>query len=242
MNSIYDPTGPGARTQHGALLGTATVAIWNDIASEGRELFYEWHDKEHIPERLSIPGFLRGRRFSCKGHSPEWLTLYEARGLDVLTSPAYTARLNAPTEATTRTLKYFRKTSRAVCRNAVCVGNSSGGHVLALRIDVNAPGANDALAQYLAREVFPALMSRVGVVSASALAADNGASFINTAESQTRTFDVPSWVLLVEASTRTAASAASTALDGRRLEAMSCSVRPDGAVYTLEICRLPAQI
>jgi len=72
-----------------ALLGRAAVIVWNDIAPQGREQFYRWHDKEHIPERLAVPGFLRGRRYAKRGHSPEWLTFYEGADLDVLTSPEY---------------------------------------------------------------------------------------------------------------------------------------------------------
>jgi len=102
-----------------ALLGEAAVLIWNDVAPEGRMQFYDWNDKQHIPERLAIPGFRRGRRYARPGHSPEWLTLYEARDIDVLTSPDYLARLNTPTSLTRATLPYFRRTSRAVCR-VVC--------------------------------------------------------------------------------------------------------------------------
>ena len=46
---------PPARA--GALLGDAVVLVWNDVADEGREQFYQWHDREHIPERLATPGF-----------------------------------------------------------------------------------------------------------------------------------------------------------------------------------------
>ena len=106
-----------AQAADSALLGDGAVLVWNDVVSEGRDKFYEWHDKEHIPERLSIPGFRRGRRYVRSGHSPEWLTMYEAVDLNVVVSPAYLERLNAPTPATVDTLRYFRNTSRAVCRD-----------------------------------------------------------------------------------------------------------------------------
>src|SRR2546423_503827 len=107
-----------------ALLGDAAVVVWNDVAPEGREQFYEWHDKEHIPERLAISGFHRGRRYINQGHSPEWLTLYEARDLGVLTSPHYLQRLDSPTRQTVHTLQFFRNTSRAVCRVVASTGSS----------------------------------------------------------------------------------------------------------------------
>jgi hypothetical protein len=123
----------------GALLGAGAVVIWNDVKPEGREAFYAWHDKEHMVERLALPGFLRGRRYRKAGHSPEWLTLYEANDLDALCSPEYLARLNAPTPQTTATLVHFANTSRAVCRIGQSVGMSSGGYVLALRLDALSP-------------------------------------------------------------------------------------------------------
>jgi len=38
-----------------SLLGSGVIAIWNDITDEGRANFYEWHDREHIPERVGRP-------------------------------------------------------------------------------------------------------------------------------------------------------------------------------------------
>ncbi len=84
------------------LTGRGVVAIWNDIADAGRELFYEWHIREHIPERLAIPGFLEGRRYrAIDGQtSPEFFTLYEVEDFGVLCSEDYRARLDNPTELT----------------------------------------------------------------------------------------------------------------------------------------------
>lgn len=219
-----------------ALLGTAAVLVWNDIADAGREPFYEWHDKEHIPERLALPGFRRGRRYACAGHSPEWLTWYEADDLQVLVSDAYLARLNAPTAATTSTLKFFRNTSRAVCRVVHSAGSSSGAHVLALRLE--SPAAQGAaLASALVERLFPRCLALTGVLSCHLFAADQQASHLNTAESSTRSFDVPSWVVLVEASNVPAAERARHLL-ADELARLGGRVRPDAAIYTLEISRL----
>ena len=45
------------------MLGAAAVAIWCEVAPEIREEFDDWHAHEHMPERLAIPGFLRGSRW-----------------------------------------------------------------------------------------------------------------------------------------------------------------------------------
>ena len=190
-----------------------------------------------MPERLSIPGFRRGRRFSRPGHSPEWLTVYEADDLSVVTSPEYLARLNAPTPGTVSTLRYFQNTSRAVCRVVHSVGSSTGGHVLAMRLGVP-EDRSDAMCRYLRAEAFARAIVLNGVVACHLYAADPSASFINTAESSTRKFDVPSWVLLCEATNPAAADQARGLFEGAALQSLGVVVRKDAAVYALEICRL----
>lgn len=242
MQAVPGPAAVGGTppVEAGALLGHAAVLIWNDIASEGREQFYRWHDREHIPERLALPGFLRGRRLVCAGHSPEWLTIYEADDLDVLTSPAYLARLNDPTPGTTATLRHFRNTSRAICVPLATAGASTGGFVLTLRIEM--PDANVAVFVQAARDtLFPRVMDGTGVVACHLFACDQRASRIDTAESSTRAFDVPTHVLVVEASTRAAADAARRLILGTDLARHDVRVRPDAAIYALEICRLPTR-
>jgi len=46
-----------------SLAGEGAVAIWHDLDPVAREQFYAWHGEEHMPERVGIPGFLRGRRY-----------------------------------------------------------------------------------------------------------------------------------------------------------------------------------
>src|SRR3954447_15218984 len=80
-----------------ALLGTAALAMWWDIAPEVRADFEDWHAHEHLPERLSIPGFRRATRWSSTGSGEGMFVMYELDGYEVLASPAYAARLNSPT-------------------------------------------------------------------------------------------------------------------------------------------------
>ena len=219
------------------MLGTAVVLIWNDVLPQGRDIFYDWHDKEHIPERLDIPGFLRGRRYRKTGHSPEWLTIYEADNLDVLVSPEYLARLNSPTPRTANALQYFKNTSRAVCKVVHSIGASTGGHVLAMRLDVSAARSGE-MCRLLVTEVFPRLEAQIGVIACHLFCADQPGSYLPTAESSTREFDVPSWVLLVEATTADAADRALRLIEAENLADLGVAVRKDYAVYSLEICRL----
>jgi len=58
------------------LAGRGAITIWQDVRPEAREDFFAWHNGEHIPERVGIPGFLRGRRYGALAGSPEFFTLY----------------------------------------------------------------------------------------------------------------------------------------------------------------------
>jgi hypothetical protein len=235
-STVATPTEP-AKLEYASLLGQAAVLVWNDIVAAGREQFYAWHDKEHIPERLAIPGFRRGRRFINPGHSPEWLTMYEADDLGVMVSPEYLHRLNSPTPGTISTLPYFHNTSRAVCKLVHSLGSSSGGYVLALRLDVTPENAQ-AMCEMLKAKGFPRIEALTGALACHLYAADHSASHINTAESSTREFDVPSWVVLVEASTSESASQARVLIDELELDRYGAVIRRDAAIYSLEICRL----
>lgn len=237
MTMLNTTTSRPSGVRGDALLGAGAVLVWNDVTGEGKRAFYEWHDKEHIPERLSIPGFRRGRRYIRPDHSPEWFTMYEADDLSVVTSPEYLARLNTPTPATQATLKFFRNTSRAVCRIACSMGSSSGGHMLTMRLE--APQASgEALRRLVAETLFPQALGLVGVVACHLYAADQSASFTNTAESRTREFDVPSWVMLVEMTVPWMADEVRHMISGPGLAALGARIRDDAAIYALEICRL----
>ena len=46
-----------------ALLGKAAMVLSFDVAAAAIDEHDDWHTHEHFPERLSIPGFLRGTRW-----------------------------------------------------------------------------------------------------------------------------------------------------------------------------------
>ena len=99
-----------------ALLGTAALAMWWDIAPDIRADFEDWHAHEHFPERMGIPGFRRGTRWSSASGGEGMFVMYEMADHDVLSSPGYVARLNAPTPWSTRLMPHHRNMVRSQCR------------------------------------------------------------------------------------------------------------------------------
>ena len=173
-----------------SLAGEGVVAIWNGIRPEGRAEFFEWHTREHMPERVGIPGFLRGRRYiALEGH-PEFFTLYETRSTAVLTGADYLARLNAPTPWTRRATAAFIDTARSLCRVALSLGPGEGGLMMTFRLDSPPEGIERALRR---------VVEMPGVCGAHYCIADREGSGIQTEEKKGRPpVLVPNYVVMVE--------------------------------------------
>jgi hypothetical protein len=178
------------------LAGEAAVGIWNGVAEEGWAFNYLWHLTEHMPERVGIPGFNRGRRFRAADSAthPALFTLYEADTLQVLQGQDYTNRLNQPTPWTREAGKHARDTSRGLARVVTSHGPGVGGMMLTIRFD--APATAQAAVAALVREAAEAPR----VCGAHLCIADPAASGVVTEEKRGRP-DIaapPSWFALLE--------------------------------------------
>ena len=135
-----------------ALLGSAAIAMWWDILPAQRMEFEDWHSHEHFPERLSIPGFLRGSRWS--GSNDGFFIMYELDTYDTLTSPHYLERLNNPTPWSTKMMPHHRNMVRSQCRVVESFGGGIAGSLLTVRMSPEAgkdDGARAALVEILGK-------------------------------------------------------------------------------------------
>jgi hypothetical protein len=58
--------------------------------------FNQWYFEEHVPERLSCPGFISARRFRVIEGSPQYLAIYEIEGPEALQTPEYLRYAHSP--------------------------------------------------------------------------------------------------------------------------------------------------
>jgi hypothetical protein len=180
------------------LFGNGAFVAWHDVAS-GHEAEYErWHSHEHLRERVSIPGFCRGRRYITHSQGPRYLVLYEVADVAVLTSPTYVDRLENPTAWTRAIMPSVRGMNRTLCRVEASFGSGIGQALLSCRLAPQ-PQSAGALRHGLEAEL-QALARADGLVGAHLLVADKAASGTPTRESRLRgTGDaVADWVALVE--------------------------------------------
>jgi len=180
-----------------ALIGRGAVAIWNGITDEGRAAFFGWHNREHILERVTTPGFQRGRRYMALEGYPEFFTLYEVDDVGVLSGPDYLARLSAPTAWTQRAVPHFTDVARALTRVVVSTGLGEGGVLATLRFETS----NEAeLATAVHEAADRILAAHPEITGIHLCCADIAASSIETAERKARGGGtaVPQTVLMVE--------------------------------------------
>ena len=165
----------------------------------GATNFYAWHGSEHMPERVGVPGFLRGRRFPAIDADLEFFNLYETRSAAVVKGDEYRARLNNPTPWTLESVKFFRSVARSLCSVAFSTGGAQGGLMATLRYDV--PDADATRhADTMRSDFIPTLTAVEGVAAAHLLLADEAASGVVNAEQKARgeANVVPRYVLLVK--------------------------------------------
>ncbi len=89
-----------------------------------------------IVERLSVPGFLFGRRHKALSGSPGYFNFYMVETPEVLTSKPYLERLDHPTPLT-RTImsEVFVNMNRTVCRRTIRRGSSRGAFAVVARFN-----------------------------------------------------------------------------------------------------------
>jgi hypothetical protein len=122
---------------------TGILAIWNDRAAAAAADYERWYMGEHIPERLSVPGFRAARRYEAIAADRPFFTFYEVEGPEVLASPAYRARLNDPTPATQAMMPQFRAMVRSAMIEKLREGRAIGGAAVTVRYAAGASVPGD---------------------------------------------------------------------------------------------------
>ncbi|AWN45200.1 hypothetical protein DK419_01690 [Methylobacterium terrae] len=179
-----------------SLLGRAAVAMWWSIEPEMRAEFGDWHSHEHFPERLSIPGFLRGSRWASTLEDGGFFVLYELEAYETLTSQGYLDRLNAPTPWSTTMMPHHLGMVRSQCRVEASFG---GGVALSLATVRLSPGDGDrsALRDRIVGRLAN-LASEPGLTGAHLLVTDTPRARAPTREQEIRGGDrTADWVVLV---------------------------------------------
>lgn len=136
--------------------GGGFLAIANTVEPAMRAQYEEWHTFEHVPERLTMPGFLGGRRY-VRGHGvgTHYLTLYDIEELEALETPEYQHLLVSPTPMSQRMRPAMGDFQRFAYRETRRLGHGCGRHLGFLRWN----GESEAVAQ------LAGLVAQAGIVA-----------------------------------------------------------------------------
>ena len=160
------------------LLGSAAMLLSFDVEADAIEEHDRWHTHEHLPERLSIPGFRRGTRWLATDGGPRYMVLYEVESLATLASEAYLARLNNPTPWTTKMMPHYRGMSRGLCGVLGSFGFGQGSAAALIRFTPEASHSMP-LSRWLLEEALPAVPQMPGLCSAHLLQGAQTAAMTN---------------------------------------------------------------
>lgn len=182
-----------------ALRGRGLLAIWNGITPAGEEEFVNWHIREHIPERVGVKGFLRGRRYVAEEGHPKYFNFYETETPQTLDSPEYRGRLNAPTPWTQAVIKEFRDTSRTVCEVAATTGAGEGAWIETIQI--GRVKDDNGFSRDVVGNLIPDLVRHPGIIGAHLVRGIDDKADAPTVENRLRGQPDAKceWLLLVEA-------------------------------------------
>ena len=132
--------------QRAVAKATALLALWNDVDPALDALYNEWHANEHVPERLTVPGMLWGRRYGRADAAAiagglRYLTLYGLSSPQVLDEEPYRRLLREPTSTSARMRPALQNVSRWVCILHIEADFDRGSH-LALWVSDGEPAGD----------------------------------------------------------------------------------------------------
>jgi hypothetical protein len=166
-----------------AIQGSAFLGVWTDIRDLDPADYDRWFIHEHLPERVAINGFNRGRRYRAVGESQQpYFMLYDIESLSVLTGTEYLERLNNPTPATIRLMPHMHNFSRAGCRVLASKGRHVGGAMATILFEAQSDAA-------LAQTFCEKLLRHAHILGAHVGQAEPSVSRILTTERQLRQGD-----------------------------------------------------
>lgn len=158
------------------------LAIFSDVEPADETDYLHWLTREHVQERLSVPGFLAARVFRAQIETGgRFLIFYRLRDAGVVGSADYLARLNAPTPWSQRIMP---KLGNFVRGGGTIVQESGAG---AAGFAAPVLFAREALAQY--REAGAEIAKADLMAATRVFAVDEAASGIGTSEKAMRAGD-----------------------------------------------------
>ncbi len=164
------------------------LAIWANIDPDYTSDFLQWHNCEHIPERVNIPGFHVGHRYRALDDTRDFFMVYETESAEIMRSGPYLHSQNNPTPWTRQSVSHFRDPLRTIYTLVAQTGDQpalDAPYLLLVRSNPpDRPDGEDEVIQWYATEHLPRLGAVEGVHRARLYRVEPEISNLMTAERQ----------------------------------------------------------
>jgi hypothetical protein len=144
------------------MAGKGMLLTSMDVDAADDAEFNRWYDREHLEERVAIPGFLEARRYIAHQGKPKYLSLYSTETFEVLDSPAYRSALASQTAWSKANIARFKNMIRGVARITISRGTGRGAVLGIIRLRPDA-ASRDKLRTALHDQLEP--KDRDGIIS-----------------------------------------------------------------------------
>ena len=218
-----------------ALFGKGMLVVFSEVKARDERDFNEWYNREHIDERINLPGFHRARRYVAVRGSPKYLAIYECDSVGNLATPGYLELLANQTPWTQAVMARFTQFHRLALRTQIDLTHGIGGSVACVRF-VPDPRERKPLVAWLEETVLPRVIARPGLLGAFAAETDLE---VTNAPLQEKSMDHPKadeaeWVVMLEgADAASVGAAARTHFKLATLKPFGVAAAPTIGTYRL---------
>ena len=188
------------------LAGKGMLLTSMNIERSDEAEFNRWYDREHLEERVAIPGFLEARRYVAHQGNPKYLSLYSTETFEVLDSPAYRIALANQTAWSKANIARFKNMIRGVARITVSHGTGRGAALGIIRLRPT-PGGEDKLRTAVRDKLDPAKLD--GIISMHLIENDPVLSKPLTDDPSAPNTGAGDWFILIDATDVSAVPSAS---------------------------------
>ncbi|MGQ0581432.1 MAG: hypothetical protein ACT4O6_05820 [Reyranella sp.] len=195
------------------LLGKGMLVVFTEVKARDERDLNEWYNREHIDERINLPGFHRARRYVAVRGTPKYLATYECDTVGDLATPGYLHLLANQTPWSQAVMAKFTHFHRITLRTQVDLTHGVGGVVACVRF-VPDPRKRKPLVAWLQETALPQAIGRPGLVGAFAGETDLE---ITNAPLQEKSMDHPraeeaEWIVMLEGADAASVGAAARIL------------------------------
>src|SRR3954468_19991770 len=203
------------------LAGKGMLLTSMNVDSADEAEFNRWYDREHLEERVAIPGFLEARRYVAHEDNPKYLSLYSTETFEVLDSPAYRTALANQTAWSKSNIAKFKDMIRGVARITISRGTGRGAALGIVRLRPP-DGGHEKLRTALRDQLDPSKLD--GIISMHLLENDATLSRPITDDPSAPNPGAGDWFALIDATDVNAVAAAMARFAAFKAETISRGV------------------